>query len=221
MVDVLNKVDLVMLGGQVFFNKDFKRRLDYQSANQVAGSWDDPELTGFLSWAGLNVTRFLPLHALSTAPQLPPLEAMLSVPPSLSKNPVSEGENVLDIVYIQAHLFPFHIYLFNIFSFAMIIVRGARIKSFTTKVFPSPQTKKILILIFSRKLNSMLRSMNDFLAGLESGAHVVVIGATNRPNSIEPALRSFGPLDKEINIGVANEVGGPARGFPTTSISKG
>ncbi|MBA0759887.1 hypothetical protein Gotri_022699, partial [Gossypium trilobum] len=43
--------------------------------------------------------------------------------------------------------------------------------------------------------------------GLKSRAHVIVIGATNRPNSIDPALRRFGRFDREIDIGVPDEVG--------------
>lgn len=33
-----------------------------------------------------------------------------------------------------------------------------------------------------------------------------VMGATNRPNSIDPALRRFGRFDREIDIGVPDEV---------------
>ena len=43
--------------------------------------------------------------------------------------------------------------------------------------------------------------------GVNSREHVIVIGATNRPNSIDPALRRFGRFDKEIDIGVPDEVG--------------
>lgn len=43
--------------------------------------------------------------------------------------------------------------------------------------------------------------------GLKARAHVIVMGATNRPNSIDPALRRFGRFDREINIGVPDEVG--------------
>ena len=38
--------------------------------------------------------------------------------------------------------------------------------------------------------------------GLKTGAHVMVIGATNRPNSIDPALRRSGRFDTEIVIPV-------------------
>jgi len=43
--------------------------------------------------------------------------------------------------------------------------------------------------------------------GLKSRGHVVVIAATNRPNSIDQALRRFGRFDREIDIGVPDEVG--------------
>ena len=43
--------------------------------------------------------------------------------------------------------------------------------------------------------------------GLKSRANVIVMGATNRPNSIDPALRRFGRFDREIDIGVPDEVG--------------
>ena len=36
---------------------------------------------------------------------------------------------------------------------------------------------------------------------------MVVIAATNRPNSIDVALRRFGRFDREIDIGVPDEVG--------------
>lgn len=45
------------------------------------------------------------------------------------------------------------------------------------------------------------------MKGLKSKAHVIVMGATNHPNSIDLALRRFGRFDKEINLGVPDEVG--------------
>ncbi|PPD73518.1 hypothetical protein GOBAR_DD29561 [Gossypium barbadense] len=45
------------------------------------------------------------------------------------------------------------------------------------------------------------------MGGLKSRAHAIVIGATNRPNSIDPALRRLGRFEKEIEIGVPDEVG--------------
>jgi transitional endoplasmic reticulum ATPase len=43
--------------------------------------------------------------------------------------------------------------------------------------------------------------------GLKSRGKVVVIGATNRPNAIDPALRRPGRFDREINIGVPGKKG--------------
>merc|ERR1712054_616097 len=55
-----------------------------------------------------------------------------------------------------------------------------------------------------RRIVSQMLTLMD---GLKSRANVVVIGATNRPNSIDPALRRFGRFDREIDIGVPDEVG--------------
>jgi len=55
-----------------------------------------------------------------------------------------------------------------------------------------------------RRIVSQLLTLMD---GLKSRAHVIVIGATNRPNSVDPALRRFGRFDREIDIGVPDEVG--------------
>jgi transitional endoplasmic reticulum ATPase len=41
--------------------------------------------------------------------------------------------------------------------------------------------------------------------GLKSRGKVVVIGATNRPNALDPALRRPGRLDREIEIGMPNK----------------
>jgi transitional endoplasmic reticulum ATPase len=38
--------------------------------------------------------------------------------------------------------------------------------------------------------------------GLKQLSHVIVIAATNRPNSIDPALRRFGRFDLEVDIGI-------------------
>ena len=55
-----------------------------------------------------------------------------------------------------------------------------------------------------RRIVSQLLTLMD---GLKSRANVVVIGATNRPNTIDPALRRFGRFDREIDIGVPDENG--------------
>ena len=36
---------------------------------------------------------------------------------------------------------------------------------------------------------------------------MIVMGATNRPNNIDPVLRILGRFDREIEIGVPDEVG--------------
>ena len=43
--------------------------------------------------------------------------------------------------------------------------------------------------------------------GLKQQAHVVVMAATNRPNSINPALRRFGHFDREVDIGIPDATG--------------
>lgn len=43
--------------------------------------------------------------------------------------------------------------------------------------------------------------------GLKTRTYTLVVGATNRPNSIDPALRRFGRFDREIDIGVPDQVG--------------
>ena len=40
---------------------------------------------------------------------------------------------------------------------------------------------------------------------LTPGAHVLVIGATNRPDSLDPALRRAGRFDREISMGIPDE----------------
>ena len=45
------------------------------------------------------------------------------------------------------------------------------------------------------------------IAGLKYIGHVIVMGATNRPNNIDPVLRILGRFDQEIEIGVPDEVG--------------
>jgi transitional endoplasmic reticulum ATPase len=55
-----------------------------------------------------------------------------------------------------------------------------------------------------RRIVSQLLTLMD---GLNQRAHVVVMAATNRPNSIDPALRRFGRFDREVDIGIPDETG--------------
>ncbi len=52
-----------------------------------------------------------------------------------------------------------------------------------------------------RRIVAQLLAVMD---GLKARGKVVVIGATNRPNAIDPALRRPGRFDREIEIGVPN-----------------
>jgi len=55
-----------------------------------------------------------------------------------------------------------------------------------------------------RRIVSMLLTLMD---GMKGRGQVVVIGATNRPNTIDPALRRFGRFDREIEMGVPDATG--------------
>ncbi|TFG00974.1 MAG: AAA family ATPase [Promethearchaeota archaeon] len=55
-----------------------------------------------------------------------------------------------------------------------------------------------------RRVVAQLLALMD---GLHSRGRVIVIGATNRPNSLDPALRRPGRFDREIEIKVPNERG--------------
>merc|ERR1712072_1023459 len=55
-----------------------------------------------------------------------------------------------------------------------------------------------------RRIVSQLLTLMD---GLKGRSNTVVIGATNRPNAIDVALRRFGRFDREIDIGVPDENG--------------
>ncbi len=55
-----------------------------------------------------------------------------------------------------------------------------------------------------RRVVSQLLTMMD---GLKSRGKVIVIGATNRPNSIDPALRRPGRFDRELEISVPGKEG--------------
>jgi transitional endoplasmic reticulum ATPase len=70
-----------------------------------------------------------------------------------------------------------------------------------------------------KRVVSQLLTLMD---GLQSRGKLVVIGATNRPNAIDPALRRPGRFDREIDIGIPDEQGRldilliHSRGMPLT-----
>merc|ERR1712151_1486839 len=53
----------------------------------------------------------------------------------------------------------------------------------------------------------IVSQMLTLMDGMKGRGQVVVIGATNRPNSIEGALRRFGRFDRELGIGVPDDNG--------------
>jgi transitional endoplasmic reticulum ATPase len=55
-----------------------------------------------------------------------------------------------------------------------------------------------------RRIVAQLLSVMD---GLKDRGNVVVIGATNRPNALDPALRRGGRFDREIEIGIPDQKG--------------
>src|ERR1041385_383959 len=70
-----------------------------------------------------------------------------------------------------------------------------------------------------KRVVSQLLTLMD---GLESRGRVVVIGATNRPDALDPALRRPGRFDREIEIGIPDQNGRSeileihTRGMPLT-----
>ena len=70
-----------------------------------------------------------------------------------------------------------------------------------------------------KRVVSQLLTLMD---GIKSRGKLVVIGATNRPNAIDPALRRPGRFDREIEIGIPDEQGRldilmiHSRGMPLT-----
>jgi transitional endoplasmic reticulum ATPase len=74
-----------------------------------------------------------------------------------------------------------------------------------------------------RRVVSQLLTMMD---GLKSRGRVIVVGATNRVNAVDPALRRPGRFDREIEVGVPSKEGRLAilkihsRGMPIVPLIK-
>ncbi|MEJ2272146.1 MAG: AAA family ATPase, partial [Candidatus Bathyarchaeota archaeon] len=66
----------------------------------------------------------------------------------------------------------------------------------------APKREEVTGEVEKRVVSQLLALMD----GLQSRGKVVVIGATNRPNALDPALRRPGRFDREIEIGVLVEV---------------
>lgn len=56
---------------------------------------------------------------------------------------------------------------------------------------------------FSRRLVGQFLPLLD---GMDNDGRVVVIAATNRPDAIDPAFRRPGRFDREVHIGIPNEI---------------
>ena len=82
----------------------------------------------------------------------------------------------------------------------------------------APKREEVSGDVEKRVVSQLLTIMD----GLESRGKVVVIGATNRPDAIDPALRRPGRFDREIEIGIPDEKGRQeileihTRGMPLT-----
>jgi len=67
----------------------------------------------------------------------------------------------------------------------------------------APKREEVTGEVEKRVVAQLLASMD----GLEPTKQIVVIGATNRPNSLDPAIRRSGRFDREIQIGVPDREG--------------
>ncbi|MEM2902390.1 MAG: CDC48 family AAA ATPase [Candidatus Bathyarchaeia archaeon] len=67
----------------------------------------------------------------------------------------------------------------------------------------APKREEITGEVEKRVVSQLLALMD----GLKSRGKVVVIGATNRPNALDPALRRPGRFDREIEIGIPDRQG--------------
>ena len=93
---------------------------------------------------------------------------------------------------------------------------------FIDERFRAPKREEVLGDVEKRVVSQLLTLMD----GLEARGKLVVIGATNRPNALDPALRRPGRFDREIEIGIPNQEGRfdilqiHTRGMPLTDDVK-
>merc|ERR1740129_511275 len=67
----------------------------------------------------------------------------------------------------------------------------------------APKREKTHGEVERRIVSQLLTSMD----GLKQRSQTIVMASTNRPNSIDPALRRFGRFDREVDIGLPDAVG--------------
>lgn len=67
----------------------------------------------------------------------------------------------------------------------------------------APKREKTNGEVECRVVSQLLTLMD----GLKARSNIVVMAATNRPNSIDPALRRFGRFDREVDIGIPDPTG--------------
>jgi transitional endoplasmic reticulum ATPase len=83
----------------------------------------------------------------------------------------------------------------------------------------APKREEVQGEVEKRVVSQLLALMD----GLEPRGQILVIGATNRPNALDPAIRRAGRFDREIEIGVPNREGRfeilqiHTRGMPLTA----
>ena len=87
----------------------------------------------------------------------------------------------------------------------------------------APKREEVQGEVERRVVAQLLATMD----GLKARGQVIVIGATNRVNALDPALRRPGRFDREIEIGVPDEIGRleilhiHTRGMPLTKEGEG
>ncbi len=67
----------------------------------------------------------------------------------------------------------------------------------------TPKREEVMGEVEKRLVSQLLTTLD----GLKARGEVIVIGATNRPDSLDPALRRPGRFDREIEIGVPDKQG--------------